>query len=78
MVVVAVNRRCQEGSLHNGSFLRPGQHLAGLGGVNPEPSIPLPDHDPSCVARQSDLGGIEARSGVDAAQTRKDDYGQRE
>jgi hypothetical protein len=49
----------------------PGQLLAGSGGVNPGPPIPLPDHDPACAfLLDATTGGIGARSGVDAVRGR--------
>jgi hypothetical protein len=49
----------------------PGRLLAGPGGVNPEPPIPLPDHDVAAVfLLVGTIGGIGARSGVDAARAR--------
>jgi hypothetical protein len=49
----------------------PGQLLAGSGGVNPEPPIPLPDHGSATAFVLSETHcGIGARSGVDAARAR--------
>jgi hypothetical protein len=45
--------------------------LAGPGGVNPEPPIPLRDHDGRDAERLDvTIGGIGAGSGVDAARIR--------
>jgi hypothetical protein len=49
----------------------PGQHLAGSGGVNPEPPIPLPEHDVAAAfLLVVTIGGIGARSGVDVVRAR--------
>jgi hypothetical protein len=49
----------------------PGRLLAGSGGVNPEPPIPLPDHDATgAFLLVATTGGIGARSGVDAVRAR--------
>jgi hypothetical protein len=49
----------------------PGRHLAGPGGVNPEPPIPLPDHDVAGgFLPIGTTGGIGARSGVDTVRSR--------
>ncbi len=49
----------------------PGWLLAGLGGVNPVPPIPLPGELESGLALADvTTGGIGARSGVNAARAR--------
>jgi hypothetical protein len=49
----------------------PGRLLACPGGVNPEPPIPLRDHDVAgALSFVVSTGGIGARSGVDSARSR--------
>ncbi len=49
----------------------PGPLLACPGGVNPEPPIPLPDYDVTgAELHDVTMGGIGARSGVDAVRAR--------
>jgi hypothetical protein len=39
--------------------------LAGSGGVNPEPPIPLPDHNPACALQLAfTTGGIGRAAGL--------------
>jgi hypothetical protein len=49
--------------------------LVGSAAVNPELSIPLPDHvGTSAQTPKAITGGIETRSGVDDGRDRRDDH----